>query len=177
VAQPISQDEFNDLLRTFSRSAFRLETRERYALGYERVDFQRFLDGRPTPPPLVGWWQPWLDQIARFAREGKTIARVRVLAEPPTDYQRWEVWAAPWHAQAGENIRYMPRSIAKRIGLPLDHDWWLLDDERLIVMRYTNADEVASKELITDPGSVAPYLKWRDLAVRNATPAGDIAAA
>ena len=100
-----------------------------------------------------------------------------MLAEPPTDYQRWEVWAAPWHAQAGEDIRYMPRSIAERIGLSLDHDWWLLDDERLIVMRYTSADEVASKELITDPGSVAPYLKWRDLAVRNATPAGDIAAA
>jgi hypothetical protein len=83
MGKPISQDEFNDLLRTFERSAFRLETRERYALGYERDDFQRFLDGRPTPPPLVGWWQPWLEQIARFGREGKTIARVRVLAEPP----------------------------------------------------------------------------------------------
>jgi len=177
VGKPISQDEFNDLLRTFSRSAFRLETRDAYALGYERDDFQRFLDGRPTPPSLVGWWQPWLEQIACFTREGKTIARVRVLAEPPTDYQRWEIWAALWHAQAGEDIRYMPRSTAKRIGLPLDHDWWLLDDERLIVMRYTDANEIADKELITDPGTVAPYRTWRDLAVRNATLAGEIAAA
>jgi hypothetical protein len=71
----------------------------------------------------------------------------------------------------------MPRSIAERIGLPPDHDWWLLDDEQLIVIRYTDAYEIASKELITDPGVVVPYLRWRDLAVRNATPAGDIAAA
>ena len=36
---------------------------------------------------------------------------------------------------------------------------------------------MAGKGLITDPGSVAPYLQWRDLAVRNATAAGEIAAA
>jgi hypothetical protein len=177
VGKPISQDEFNDLLRTFRRSAFRLETRERYALTYEQDDFQRFLDGRPMPPPLVGWWQPWLEQIARFVGEGKTIARVRILAEPPTDYQRWEVWATRWHAEAGEDIRYMPCSTAERIGLPLDYDWWLLDDERLIVMRYTDADEIDSKEFITDLGIVAPYRTWRDLAVRNAIPAEEIAAA
>ena len=81
----------------------------RYALGYERADFERFLAGPPTPPPQLDWWQPWLEQIARLTRDGKHIARVRVLAEPPTAYQRWEIWAAPWHAQAGEDIRYLPR--------------------------------------------------------------------
>lgn len=176
MGKPISQDEFNDLLRTFRRSAFRFEARSQYALDYEKEDFRRFLDGRPTAPPEVGWWHPWLDQIARFAREGKTVTRTRVLAEPPTDYQRWEVWATPWHARAGEDIRYMRRGTAERLGLPLDHDWWLLDDERLIVIRYTDADEIASKDLSTEPGTVAPYRAWRDLAVRNAIPAGETAA-
>jgi hypothetical protein len=177
TGRPIGEDEFGELLRTPRRSAFRLETRDRYALGYERADFERFLAGSPRPPAEVDWWRPWLDQITRLTREGKRIGRVRVLAEPPTDYQRWEMWAAPWHARAGEDIRYMPRSTAERLGLPLDHDWWLLDDERLIVIRHTDAGSIAGKWLITDPGSIAPYLTWRDLAVRNATPAGEIAAA
>ena len=95
----ISEDEFGEMLRTFRRSAFRLEARDHYALGYEAADFERFLAGNPVPPPQVDWWRPWLDQIAELTQQGKRIGRVRVLAEPPSDYQRWELWAAPWHAQ------------------------------------------------------------------------------
>jgi hypothetical protein len=173
----ITEAEFDDLLRSFKRSAFRLETRDTYALGYEAADFERFLAGSPAPPPIQFRWRPWLDQIAKFTREGKTIGRVRVLADPPSDYQRWEMWAAPWHSQAGERIGYMSRSRAVEIGLPLVHDWWLLDDEQLIIMRFTEAGEIAGKHLITDPVTIAPYRTWRDLAVRNATPAEEIAAA
>ena len=173
----IAEAEFDDLLRSFERTAFRLETRDTYALGYEAADFERFLAGSPVPPPELDWWRPWLDQIARFTREGKTISRVRVLAEPPSGYQRWEMWAGPWHSRAGERIAYMPYSKALATGLPLLDDWWLLDDEQLIVMRFTDAGEIAGKWLVTDPGIVAPYLRWRDLAVRNATPAEEIAAA
>jgi hypothetical protein len=177
MASPITQDEFNRLLATFERNAFRLETRDAYALGYEREDFERFLAGSPVPPPDVDWWRPWLEQIARFVAEGKQIARVRLLAEPPSDYQRWELWAAPWHAQAGEQIRYMTRSRAEQLGLLLEYDWWLLDNERLIIIRYNELGEIAEKTLTTDPGTVARHREWRDLAVRNATSAEEIAAA
>ena len=177
MASRITQDEFNRLLVTFTYSAFRLETQPAYALGYERADFDRFLAGAPVPPPNLDWWRPWLEQIGRLTREGKVVSRVRVLAEPPTDYQRWEVWGAQWNAEAGERVSYMPRSRAKHIGLQLDYDWWLLDDERLIIMRYTDAGEIASKELITEPGVLARHREWRDLAVRNAIPAAEYAAA
>jgi hypothetical protein len=174
----ISEDEFGVMLRSFKRSAFRLETRRSYALSYEREEFERFLAGTPTIPPLVDWWRPWLEQIAQFGREGKTVSRVRVLAEPPTPYQRWELWAAPWHARAGEDIRYMPQWRARQLGL-LDNklDWWLLDDERVILMRFTKDGEIDRKTLTDDPAIVARHLHWRDLAVRNATPAEDYAAA
>lgn len=176
MATTLTEAEFDQLLGSFDRSAFRLETRDVYALGYERADFERFLTGSPVPPPEVDWWRPWLDQIATFTRQGKTISRVRVVRQPPTDYQRWELWAAPWHAEAGEQISYMPRYWAKRIGLPLDYDWWLLDEERLIVMRFDDDGESVSDELVTDPEIVAKHLEWRDLAVRNATPAAHAAA-
>lgn len=177
MGRPISEGEFDEQLRTFGREAFRLETRPFYALSYERGEFERFLAGDPTPPLLVTWWRPWLDQILAMTRQGKRIARVRILAEPPTDYQRWLRWADPWHAGAGEDIRYLPRSMAEQIGLPLVHDWWLLDDERLIIMKFTDEGEIAGKSLITDPSVVRPYRTWRDLAIRCSAAAGDTVAA
>jgi hypothetical protein len=173
----ITEEEFAELLRTFKRSAWRWETQDAYALNYERADYERFLAGTSVPPTQIGWWREWLEQVAAQTSAGKTIARVRVLAEPPTDYQRWMLWAAPWYARAREDITYMTRGRAADLRLPLEVDWWLLDDERLILMLFTDAGEVSGKILITDPGIVARYREWRDLAVRNATPAEEIAAA
>ena len=114
----ITEDEFDHLLATFKRTAFRMEMRDAYALDYEQEEFGRFLAGTPAPPPEVDWWRPWLDQIARLTREGKTVSRVRALAEPLSDYQRWMIWAAPWHAEAGEQIAYMTQRKAYTLGLP-----------------------------------------------------------
>jgi hypothetical protein len=172
---PITEVEFDRLLATPKRSAFRLEVRDFYALDYERADFEAFLTGEFHTPDTVGWWRPWLEQIARLTAVGKRIGRVRVLSEPPSDYQRWLMCGDPWHAEAGERILHLPRSRAEQIGLPLDHDWWLLDDEAVIDMRFTDAGEIDHKTLITDPDVIARYLGWRDLAVHNATSARAIA--
>jgi hypothetical protein len=173
----ITEADFDELLRSFRSSAFRLETRDHYALDYEQADFDAVLAGSPADPADVTWWRPWLEQISDLTAQGRTIGRVRVIADPPSDYQRWEIWAGPWHAAAGERVGYLPRRLAEHIGLPVTGDWWLLDDERLIVMYFTEAGEIAGKDLITDPGIVARHREWRDLAVRNATPAEEIAAA
>lgn len=177
VRTPITQAQFAEMFRIFRESAFHLETREFYAMTYERDAFQRFLDGQPLPPSGLPWWQAWLEEMKELTRQGKRIGRVRVLSEPPSDYQRWELWGTAWHIEAGEEIRYMSRRRAEQIGLALDYDWWLFDDERLIITRFTAAGEIAEKSLITDPGVIARHREWRDLAVRNATTAEKFAAA
>jgi hypothetical protein len=177
MERPITDDEFGDLLRSFRRIAFYFEAQETYALDYEAADLERFVAGSPTPPPGVRWWRPWLDQVAEQTRQGKRITRVRIISEPPTDYQRWGLWALPWHVRAGERISYIERSRAHKIGLPLLNDWWLLDDERLIILQYNDAGEITRKSLVDQGGIYTNYLIWRDLAVRNATPAEKIAAA
>jgi hypothetical protein len=175
--RPITEAEFGRLLKSFSRSAWRLETYDSYHLGYEAADFEQFLAGRPVPPPEVSWWRPWLDMISTMTQEGKRIGRVRILAEPPTDYQRWELWAAHWHAQAGEQTSYLSRSQAAALGLRTKHDWWLLDEQTVIVMRFDDGGKIVGKELITDPGIVAQHREWRDLAVCHAIPAEEFTAA
>jgi hypothetical protein len=169
--RPISEAECSRLLASFSHSAWRLETYDTYHLDYEAADFQQFLAGRSAPPTEISWWRPWLDMVTAMTREGKRVGRVRILAEPPTDYQRWELWAAPWHAQAGEHIGYLTRTQANTLGLPTEYDWWLLDEQSVIVMRFDEIGRIAGKDLVTDPGIVAEHREWRDLAVRHAVPA------
>ena len=173
MTRAISEEEFAGLLRTIKRSAWRLETLDAYALNSEQADFERFLAGTPGPPP----WQAWLDQVTSQTAQGMTVARVRVLAEPPTDYQRWMLWAQPWYSRAREEIRYMPRSRAAALGLPLEVDWWLLDEEQVVLMYFGDAGEIIGKVLVTEPGVVARYRQWRDLAVRNSSTAEEVAAA
>lgn len=173
----INEDEFDEELAAIERDAFHLETRDSYALGYEAADFERFLAGEPVPPPELDWWRPWLDRIAQFTSEGKTVRRVRILAEPPSTYQRWLMWADPWHAEVGERIGYLKRSRVRSLPLPLPYDWWLLDDERLIVMRFTDDGEIKEKILTNDRTLLVRHREWRDLAVAVATPAEVIAAA
>ena len=165
----ISEDEFLNAVRTFRRTAFRLETRDSYALGYERADFERFLAGSPVPPSELDWWRPWLDQVAQFAREGKTVSRVRVLAEPPTDYQRWMLWSTPWHDAPARRSATCRAGRRTRSGFPT-HDWWLLDDERVIIMAFDDDGNPVQKTLVTDPDLIARYRTWRDLAVRARHP-------
>jgi hypothetical protein len=172
----MTQEEFYAALYGITRTAFRWEAQPAYALGYERENFARFLAGSPVPPPDIEWWRPWLNRIARMTAEGKQFSRVRVVDEPVTSYQRWMIWTGRWNTESGERITYMPRSTMQRLTLTAEYDWWLLDDERLIVMRYTSSGEIDSKQLITDAGMIARHRDWRDLAVLNAT-AGEILAA
>lgn len=171
----IGSEEFGHMLASGFRRAFRLEAQKEYAIGSERSDFQRFLDGNPVPPPDVPWWKQWLDQVARSAEAGRTMSRVRVVEEPPTPYQEFGRWAASWHVAAGEDIRYLSRSAFNRLGIPAD-DWWLLDD-KLILMHYTSSGAIEGRELVTDKGIVALHREWQDLAVRHSIPAAEATAA
>jgi hypothetical protein len=172
----IDRTEQGALLASFSATAFRFETRRAYNVPYEQDDFARFLRG-DNDPPTGAWWTGWLDQIDQLTHhEGKTIGRVRVVDDPPTDYQRWELSLTPWNIHAGEDIRWLPRSVAHDIGLPTGYDWWLLDDRQLIVLEFNDADEVATRTLVTDPGIIARHRAWRDLAIAQAHSAGSLAA-
>ena len=103
----IAEEEFLAEVRNFRESAFRFEAQEAEPLGYEREEFAQFLAGHPREPMDIDWWRPWLDRVRQFTREGKTISRVRVLADPPTAYQQWLLWAVRAHDSAGEDIRYL----------------------------------------------------------------------
>ena len=173
----ITTAEFGAHLRNIKWSGFRLETRPGYALTYEAGDFALFLQGRPRPPEQLEWWRTWLQQVEAQTAAGAVISRVRITDNPMTDYQRWELWGVPSNTRAGEQINMLDRTAAINAGLPVDHDWWLLDegtaDARLLVIRHDDAGKPITRTLITDPGKLARYGARRNLAVRLAHPAAE----
>lgn len=168
---PLANDDLDAAFHTFARSAFRLELQPAYVEAVERDTVSRFLAGTPQPPIEVEAFRQYFDLIRSYVAAGKTIERVRVHNEPPTDYQRWERWAGQWNVEAGEVIDYLTRQQAHDIGLlPAagDKDWWLLDDERLIEMAFDDEGHRINTELVTDDEAVEQARAWRHLAVRHA---------
>jgi hypothetical protein len=166
----VSQQDYAGMFRECSH-AFRIEGEPVYfTSAAEGEALAGFLAGSPQPPSAFPEWQAWLDQIRQWTRQGKTITRVRIADNPMTGYQRWSVWCSRWHLDAGESIRYLPRSAADLLGIPRG-DWQLFDHNRLVLMAFTATGEPAGKTLVTDPEVISQHREWRSLALRHATAA------
>jgi len=171
VRRRLNDEEWAEAIRTFEHTAFRLEQQRQYAEPAGTVE--RFLAGDPQPPDDVPEFRAWADDIRTLTQQGKRIERVRIHDDPPTGYQRWERWAGQQTIAAGEVIRYISRHRAYEVGLlPAagPDDWWLMDDDRLVVMHFNTEGHLDESELVTDPDWVTRACEWWRLAVRHSAP-------
>jgi hypothetical protein len=163
--------DFFDLLHSFEREAFRLELQDSYAVPEEDELYPAFLRGeRPQPTDLSPELGEWFQRVSEHTQQGKRIERVRVQQDPPTDYQRFERWLDRWNLKAGEVMRYLTQRQAHEIGLLPEVgsvDWWLLDNERMILIHFDGQGHPIRYELTTDSATVELARSWRDLAVRH----------
>lgn len=176
MGQRLTADDFNNLFRYFTTTAFRLEVQPVYAVANERESVDEFLAGEPRPVTEFAFYAEWLDRIRSVTSQGKRVERIRVLDEPPTDYQRWEIWSGQYNIAAGETIRYLNRSHALKVGVPVTDDWWIFDSQHVALMRFAPAGEPLGGEIISDRTIVSRHRAWWDLAVTHsssASPARD----
>lgn len=95
--------------------------------------------------------------------KGRRFSRVRVVSIPLTDYSRFGVFCSQFTNAAGEDIRYLERDQAKVEGLP-NHDYWLFDSRKLVLMHFDDADRFQGGEIIEDPAVIVQHNYWRDVA-------------
>jgi len=165
VQDHVPAREILDFFRDgFEHTAWRLETRRAYAADEGTVEYRRFLEGIAPPSDTDG---PWFVNARTQTRQGKRIERVRLVDEPATDGQRYLLATTPDNLAAGEDIRYMHRAKAQRLGLP-DFDFWLFDSRVLAVFNWDDASR--RMELTTDPEQVVRACQARDAAWHYATP-------
>jgi hypothetical protein len=177
MTEQLTPDDFNNLFHRFKDEAFRLEVQPVYRLDYEQEAVNEFLRGEPRPITEHHFYADWLRQIKAATSEGRRILRVRVLENPPTDYQRWEIWASRWNAEAGEQIRYLSRRQAVEANVPLTDDWWLFDRQHLARMSFATDGTGLGGYIVSDKATVEQHCVWRDLAVRSSSPAPERATA
>ncbi|MFC0529005.1 DUF6879 family protein [Phytohabitans kaempferiae] len=168
----LAGEDFNRLFSTYVHTAFRLETRDHYAVSDEAEAFRRFLAGEPYD---LDWHQTWLAGIRSITASGRRMQRVRLVSKPPTDYQRFELAVTPANLEAGEDIRILPRSRVAGLGLP-DYDFWLFDDTLLGIMHFDADGLFQGIEMIEDSTTVAAHNAARDRAIRHAISYADYSA-
>lgn len=164
--QPISFEEFGGMFSSFRHSAWRLETRRRYASDEETDTYQEFLR---TGTVQWGTGDAWCENRKRQAAAGKRVERVRLLDAPPTEGQRYLLDNARRNEQVGEAIRTLPRTVADELALPAE-DFWIFDARVVALLRFDDADAMTGVELITNPIDVTRYCQAREAAWHHAVP-------
>ncbi|MFE4514912.1 DUF6879 family protein [Kitasatospora sp. NPDC056783] len=168
----ISWDEFEEMFTTCQHTAFRLETRRQYRSDEESEDYRRFVAGLDPEWDLD---HPWCRTRREQSALGKRFERVRIMDNPPTMGQRYLLQNAERNGKVGEDIRYLWRADADRLGLPAE-DAWLFDSRVIALLHFDAEDNVTEIEVITDPVKVARACQERDAAWHYAVPHGEFRA-
>jgi len=140
---------FDVLMRACERSALHLEMRD----GYMRSDpaFKAWQAGhRHDAANREEWWRWWLDLIQDTVGRGVDVRRARIVSEPVSDYIQFEYDITFTNVAAGEKVRWLSRRRATDIALP-GNDFWLFDDNVVLINHFTGDGESAGHEIVNDP--------------------------
>jgi hypothetical protein len=169
----IGLDEFDRLFTQFEHTAWRLETRRRYASDEVTDTYAQFTRGEP-----VNWEgvdAEWGAERREQTALGKRFERVRIVDSPPTPGQLYLLDNARRNSAVGEDIRSLWRADAERLELP-DEDFWIFDSRLVARLNFDEADNLVNVELITEPVEVNRYAQARDGAWHYAVPYEEFAA-
>lgn len=158
--------DFSRVFREFRRSAFRLETLQRYTVPGEAERLRAFQQtGRVDRDPET---DPWLRQVREDTAAGKRYYRVHIVAQPLSDYLRFELASYAHNVTAGEEI-----NIADRVAHPdleqLHEDFWLFDDSTVVAMAY-DVEGCWLDAYYAPAAALDDYRRRRDLALAHAVP-------
>lgn len=166
VPQLISFDEFDGMFATLAHSAWRLETRRRYASDEQTDTYRQFVAHGAVDWDLT---DPWCAERREQSALGKRFERVRVLDEPATIGQEYLLDNARRNNAVGEDVRTLPRARAEELRLPQE-DFWIFDGRVVALLHFDEDDHMTGVELLTNPVDVLRYSQAREAAWHYAKP-------
>ncbi|MFD7156457.1 DUF6879 family protein [Kribbella sp. NPDC059898] len=148
--EAITNDDLQELLKTFKRSSIHLETRDAYGTEVELPYMAKWAAGEPDD---LEWLQDWCTTVRGHVAAGRTIKRARIVSEPLSDYQRWTLTIAKPIVEAGEDERFVPRRQVSELSFP-GNDYYVFDDERVVFLHYSGAGLNNALTTTTNPATV-----------------------
>ncbi|MEW2116921.1 DUF6879 family protein [Streptomyces sp. NPDC005474] len=173
VPDIIGLDEFDRLFTQFKHTAWRLESRRRYASDEVTDTYAQFTRGEPVEWDGVD--AEWCAERREQTALGKQFERARVVDNPPTAAQLYLLDNARRNSAVGERIFNLWREDADRLALPAE-DFWIFDSRLVALLDFDEADNLLNVELITEPAAVLRYVQARDAAMHRAVPYDQFAA-
>lgn len=158
-----------EVASSFTDSAFRLETRQRYAGSGEDAALQAYREGR-AQPPLDHDDREYLERVAQARERGASWNRVHVVRQPLSEYLRFELtWEYGPNVAAGETVGIVALSVDDLWPPDLPElDFWLFDSATLFELHYDDEDMWLGVEEVVEPDRIAKACRWRDAALRRA---------
>jgi hypothetical protein len=160
----LSVAELGDYIRMrLTKSAFRLELLDLYAVESDGDDLARYLGGEPEPDPVRK--QPWLDRLRQERDAGIRRYRVHIVSTPLVPYLRFECeWGYVPNTAAGEEVNILDLAERPRPDGLVDHDFWLIDDRYPIRMYYDGGGRYVGAEAVAE-SQLPQYQQARDAAL------------
>lgn len=146
----ITDDDFQELLKTFKHSSAHLETRDAYGTEIELPHMAKWAAGEPDD---YEWLQEWCTTLRGHVAAGRTVQRAQIVSEPLSDYQRWAYSTTQPLVEAGEDIRWVPRRQVSTLCIP-GNDYYLLDNERVVFLHYSGAGLNTAFTTTIDPAVI-----------------------
>lgn len=112
-----------------SSSALHLEMRDAYGVATESkvwAAWQAAGGGTRVTDDERSRRAGWLSAVAEAVSRGVEVRRVRIVSVPVSLYTRFLYAGTGLNAEAGEEVRWLPRPLASDIALP-GNDFWLFD--------------------------------------------------
>jgi hypothetical protein len=104
-------------------------------------------------PDDLQWLRGWCVTLGEHVKAGKSVRRARIVSEPLSDYQRWSYGIAYPMVEAGEDIRWVPRSRVSSVALP-GNDFYLFDDRLAVFLLYAGNGLATGKLGSADPANI-----------------------
>jgi hypothetical protein len=140
---------FSELIAATTRSAVHLELRDTY--DPDTPQYPEWLAGTPRPVPAS---PEWYDFVREHTARGVHFRRARIVSEPLSDYIRFELEATGGlNAAAGEDVRWLPRRLARGLSVPVN-DYWVFDDRLMRFGYFAGDGRYLEDEISDDPETV-----------------------
>lgn len=137
------------LVANFKKSAKRLEVLQEFHIEGDEWDyFQKFLNGEVFKPyPELNEWNKQIDE---WTKQGKKIERVRVIANPLSNYLKYEIEEAyKLGTLMGQKVNFVSQSDFKKIvGKQKVGDFWIFDDKYVFEMHYDENHDYIGGQLV-----------------------------
>lgn len=167
MTEAVTEAELDDLFDSATASIFRLETLPAYDVDEEADRIAQWRAGQPRPEQSVRTSE-WLREIAASTLAGVRWERVRVVDDPLTEYQRYQLPALVEMQTAGCSVGVVERRAYTGTWHAPIVDFWLFDGgtdrAAAVEMVYTDSGRYVGARR-ADPGGIARDADlWRTMA-------------